>query len=82
MANEFLETQKEISELQRYKAELEGRLAQADQDLAAPSKQTQNSPEEVEKLLRLQSERVRMSIRDFHSPTNFFPLKNCVKKKQ
>lgn len=59
MANDFLETQKEIGELQRYKAELEARLAKADSDLSSPaSKQSQSSPEEVEKLLRLQSEKV------------------------
>ena len=66
MANDFLETQKEIGNLQRYKSDLEARLAQADNEVTGPLKQQQqqqqqqqqNNPEEVEKLLRLQSEKV------------------------
>ena len=46
MANDFLETQKEIGNLQRYKSDLEARLAQADNEVTGPLKQQQQQQQQ------------------------------------
>ena len=64
MAADFISMRNQHADLQRYKCELEARLAEAERQeeeeaAEAASQQQQPTQDEVEKFVRLQSEKVR-----------------------
>ena len=81
LAGDFISMRNQQADLQRYKSQLEARLAEAEREEEEERRgarpRQQPTQEEVEKFVRLQSEKVRFSFRERFFPEGILNLNSC-----